>query len=331
MAASAAFYDGMYWYGAQGTDELHQVTFDADGNIANDTIVGYLSGDAPTTVFHNYGDIDFDSNGLLYMSFSVFNAAVGFETAKQLATYNVSSDIYTILREGDITDPSVSFLGQIAFDAKNTLYNHNTATGSLSILSSVDGSNSPTIVVTKSLTDISFFKCHAASAVAPEVTTTTAAAATTTNTDAVSSTAPDVFPSTSMITPANTQPAATVVNPDPNITTIPTIPDTTTEIITPTTIVAAALPHLYQASSHSMSPGMIAMVAILSLVALAVVVAGAMYATRRHGAMGSAAILVKSEDMAWDAGPNPVPGTPSSGSRLSSLAENVEQDEPISL
>ena len=62
---NATFFDGQYWYIDDRTDDLHAVSFNADGSIDMDNPKGDLKGNTTGFLF---GDISVNKEGLLYGS-----------------------------------------------------------------------------------------------------------------------------------------------------------------------------------------------------------------------------------------------------------------------
>jgi hypothetical protein len=138
-ASNGAIFDGKYWYVAQRTDALHMVTLRADGTVAEDVVHSFMSPPGSPAMQLDFGDIDFDSAGLMYLVASVYSAATGGTVAKHLATYNLATRTYTVVRSDVPTALPVSMYGQIAMGPGNVLYNHVSGTGELMVLSKETG------------------------------------------------------------------------------------------------------------------------------------------------------------------------------------------------
>jgi len=154
LAASGTFYGGSYWYASQRDNQIRRITFNADGSLYQDYLIAVYD----STQLHEYGDIDFDGLGNLYMSYSVVTN-LGVPLRKELAVYNFTSNSFSILRSGAANDTSVSYLSQISF-SQGVLYNHDTSSGNLTALSATDGSRGPTIFSSHKYTDVAFFDCE---------------------------------------------------------------------------------------------------------------------------------------------------------------------------
>lgn len=121
-APAGTFYDGKYWYIGHGTDELQEVTLNADGTIASETTaaVDISAGVGPDTGFLSFGDIAFDCYGRLFLSGlfrNVSNGNVGTLTG----TYNLETSQFN-----EFTD---KYAWQIAFGEDENLYGHSTGEG----------------------------------------------------------------------------------------------------------------------------------------------------------------------------------------------------------
>ncbi len=153
--SNGAFYSGFYWYIPQRTDQLRRVSFDINGRVALDQV--FADGISGQSLLLDFGDIDFDSNGLLYLSVSVFGT-VGY-VQKQLASYNLTTRQYRVLVADAPDGPVVQWLGQIAFGVNNLLFNHHTASGELSILNRSTGIRAAALTSTLSLGDVASSYC----------------------------------------------------------------------------------------------------------------------------------------------------------------------------
>jgi hypothetical protein len=108
QAGGAAFHSGAYWYGRQQSDELRRVILDQSGNVASDVLVTYLPGGAPSPVIHDYGDLDFSPDGLLYLAYAIFNTSTNVDVMRELSTYNLTSSQLQVLRSGPISWSNIS-------------------------------------------------------------------------------------------------------------------------------------------------------------------------------------------------------------------------------
>jgi hypothetical protein len=164
LAGGATFFNGSYWYTAQRADRLRRVSFTASG--ITDVLVANMTRGA---FLFDYGDIDFDMTGLLYLSLSVMSAK-GATVSRDLATFNPSSGVFRVVSSGVA---SVSLLGQIAF-AGSTLFNHLTAASSLSVVDPASGVVGLAQTATLRYTDIAGFACRSLATPGPSVMPSTA-------------------------------------------------------------------------------------------------------------------------------------------------------------
>jgi hypothetical protein len=192
-AAGATFYNGSYWYAVPRSDTLRRVRLSANGGeIITDEFVAHMNANTS----QDYGDIDFDANGLLHVSATIVSSG-----ARMYATYDLGRQLLTLVANGTSGDPQQ--YGQVAIGSDGMLYNHNSANGRWSVLLS-SGALVSSGVVTPGFTDIAAFKCADWFANPPgtaPASTSTLAASTMTSTAAPSTL------STTTATTATTQPA----------------------------------------------------------------------------------------------------------------------------
>ncbi|UCG58647.1 MAG: hypothetical protein JSU70_03865, partial [Phycisphaerales bacterium] len=118
-ASDAAFYGERYWYIGHGTNVLRAVTFNPDGSLATDgAVASVLHGEPGSLIF---GDVAFDSEGLLYLTGAIKNQGTGYKRSVS-GTMDTSTGAFTEIG-------SSLYWGQIAFGLDDVLYGHGSGTG----------------------------------------------------------------------------------------------------------------------------------------------------------------------------------------------------------
>jgi len=135
-ASDATFYKGKYWYIGHGTNILREVSLKRDGTINNDDEVTVIwlsdpnSGELYSPLW-SFGDIAFNSKGLLYLTGSISN-----ELDQPERSLSGTVEIET----GQFTEIGISvYWGQIAFGPDRTLYGHDSDTGDFFTINIADG------------------------------------------------------------------------------------------------------------------------------------------------------------------------------------------------
>ena len=114
--AAADFYNGKYYYISSypGTDDLYEVTFNADGTILTNTKIDDIADNAHGWTFD--GDIGI-KNGILYGWGSCTVSGHGYE----FFTYDLTSGTFSFVKTG------FQYSLQLAFGTDGTLYGHRSA------------------------------------------------------------------------------------------------------------------------------------------------------------------------------------------------------------
>jgi len=130
-ASDGTFYNGSYWYIGHGTNDLKEVTFNADGTIDQEISHGAISINYP---YLGFGDIAFNCEGVLYLGATIRasgNTITGFLNA----TYDLGTGAFAGTEVS-----SSDFWGQLAFGTDGaTLYGHAAGTGDFYVVNP-DGS-----------------------------------------------------------------------------------------------------------------------------------------------------------------------------------------------
>lgn len=144
--SSGAFHSGKFYYIAHGSDDLRQVTFDADGMKVND--IKLLDVTRNQKVW-GFGDIAIANNGVLYGSSTIRGPAPGGAViGRELFRYQFSTGEYLTLAEATcqtVDDTLVctgAWWGQIAFADDGQLWGHDTNTGSFFTIDLETGAHS---------------------------------------------------------------------------------------------------------------------------------------------------------------------------------------------
>lgn len=115
--ACADFYAGKYYYIAGNpTDDLYEVTFNADGTVASKTKLADISSNIHSWTFG--GDIAISPDGVIYGLGSCSVSGHGYEFFK----VNRDGSGFEMIKQGDY-----SFSLQLAFGSDGTLYGHESA------------------------------------------------------------------------------------------------------------------------------------------------------------------------------------------------------------
>ena len=119
-AGNAAMHQGAYWYVGQRSDHLRRVVVDmASLTITSDILVASMTNGTRQL---DFGDIDFDASGLLYLTAQQFDPAQRRDTQRMLATYDIAQNIFDVVRIGPSADSSVAYLGQVAAGPGGSLF-----------------------------------------------------------------------------------------------------------------------------------------------------------------------------------------------------------------
>jgi len=118
-ASDGAFYDGKYYYIAERTDDLYEVTFNPDGTKNTENKIKELFPGTPK-VFA-FGDIDI-KEGMLYGSVTDCPTGPTSCLAAIFFKYDLSTDTYTLIKTGALYGAGGT---QIAFGADGNLYGVN--------------------------------------------------------------------------------------------------------------------------------------------------------------------------------------------------------------
>lgn len=132
VSAGASFYNGKYYYIANGTDDLMEVALYAGGTIASETKIADITGNAKGWGF---GDIVIRSDGVLFGS-------PGGEFFK----FDLNTLTYTSIS----TTGAVGM--QLAFGSNGVLYGHSAGTGEFFTIDPTDGTTTSIGYVTGSAT-----------------------------------------------------------------------------------------------------------------------------------------------------------------------------------
>jgi len=155
-ASDAAFYGGQYWYIRHGTNDLAAVNVDSSGYVVGETELYDIWLTDPTTgeeyePYLAFGDIEFDNEGLLYVTASTRNEVGG--TRSVSGTFNIAAEQFTEIGEN-------AYWVQIAFGEDGWLYGHATGTGDFYRVNTVSGAIMNTVVSGgPQLTDIASENC----------------------------------------------------------------------------------------------------------------------------------------------------------------------------
>jgi len=131
--SSGAFHSGKFYYIAHGSDDLRQVTLDADGMIVSD--IKLLDVTRNKKIW-GFGDIAIANNGVLYGSSTIRGPAPGGSViGRELFRYKFSTGEYLTLAEATCENVEGTLVctgawwGQIAFADDGQLWGHDTNTG----------------------------------------------------------------------------------------------------------------------------------------------------------------------------------------------------------
>jgi hypothetical protein len=136
-ASNGTFYEGELWYIKHGTNELMTVAVDPNGFVAEETIATEIWLTDPNTGIEyepwlSFGDIEFDSKGVLYVSAAAMNE-LG-ERRHVSGTVTLEEGVAQFAEIGEAV-----YWGQIAFGKDGWMYGHDTTTGDFFIVDTVSG------------------------------------------------------------------------------------------------------------------------------------------------------------------------------------------------
>ena len=126
---SATFFDGLYWYVADGTLALHAVSFTAGGSLLADTLVGVLPLLSAGATGLEFGDVSVDEVGLLYGSADIVGGVDDGKVLLFTVDLNGPDPVSTYMELSIDTDPKM----QLAFGGDGTLFGH-TSDGTLRVV-----------------------------------------------------------------------------------------------------------------------------------------------------------------------------------------------------
>jgi len=132
VSAGASFYNGKYYYIANRTDDLMEVTLIAGGTIASETKIADITGNGKGWGF---GDIVIRSDGVLFGS-----------PSGEFFKFDLNTLTYTSIS----TTGAVGM--QLAFGSNGVLYGHSAGTGEFFTIDPTDGTTTPIGYATGSAT-----------------------------------------------------------------------------------------------------------------------------------------------------------------------------------
>jgi len=122
---SATWYNGKYYYVAEFTDDLYEVSFNATGNVVLETKLADISSDSRA---FDFGDIAVASDGTIYGAATAGLTEVFFKVG-------TDGSGYTEIAAGDLGDWPI----QLAFGSDGTLYGNYHATGKYFVVNLATG------------------------------------------------------------------------------------------------------------------------------------------------------------------------------------------------
>jgi len=134
--SNGTFYNGKYYYIGHLTDDLYEVTFDADGIVENEVKLADITEDSKGFYF---GDIAYSRAGVLYGSTAIGNSTTN-------PTFFIYDGTYT-----DFTSTGAPEALQIAFGTDGVLYGYAISNNTFYTIDTSDGS-----LTTKCYSDIDF-------------------------------------------------------------------------------------------------------------------------------------------------------------------------------
>jgi len=150
---SGAIWSGSYWYISQRSDNLRRVTLDpSTGMMVSDTLYANITGGSK---LFDLGDIDFAADGTLYFTAKVVNAQ-GTILSREFSHYDLVSKVYTLINPQGATGA----YNQMSRGADGNLYNHDTTTGQLTVITAANGQLSSSVLVTPAVTDLASVSCQ---------------------------------------------------------------------------------------------------------------------------------------------------------------------------
>lgn len=153
-ASDGAFYDGRYYYIAERTDDLYEVSFAPDGTKASENKIKELF--PGTTHVLAFGDIAI-RDGVLYVSATDCPTGPSSCSAAIFFKYDLASNTYTLIKSGALYGAGGT---QIAFGADGILYGVNARTPyEVFTINPADGAASNVHPVTVAFSDLASGAC----------------------------------------------------------------------------------------------------------------------------------------------------------------------------